>query len=315
MSCEGVWGVFHEEGATVARFDDASGEVRDFLSWVPQKDCQNNHYAMTAYANKCKIILTYDLENRIQSVVLKRMSFFDRELELDEQHWAITVLSSKGCSGLIESLDCGHAMIACEGVKNNRQFLKYVHITTRNEKEAGPDLNRKSDEARVEILRQEVPTWPRPKCAVEKMLCPIEKAQEEKRYVRFAVYRDVPATLVPVAMAVTIASVVVSGIWCSMAVAGALTNPALSALGVLRVVAISYAKCCVAPVLANTVQGGLDISAGVIKIENKHHCLSWSLAQLPTAGIYLSLPSNVMVMTPHQTVEYLRSNPSAVGFR
>ena len=321
-SCEGVWGIFQEASATVERFDDVSGEVRDFLSWVPRQDCQENNYAVTAYANKCKIVLTYDLENRIQFVLLKRMSFFDRELELNEQHWAVTVLSSKGCSGLIESLDCGHAMIACEGVQDNRQFLKYVHITTRHEDPDHPDLNRKPDEARVAILRESVPlykalygpTWPRPRCAVENMLRPIEEARDKKRYVQFAMYRDVPVAVVPVAAAVEIASAVVSGVWCGMAVVGALTNPALSALSVLRVASIAYAKYCTVSTLAATMHGRLHRSALVVQIEDKNHCLSWSLAQLPRAGIYLSLPSNVVVMTPHQLVECLRSNPSAVIF-
>jgi len=151
---------------------------------VPTK----NHYAMTTYAKRFDVVLERESTDEIRNVRLVRTSFFDRKVLLDEDSWAVTLVSVKDAtpdsltSGN-DSSSLGHAMIAYEGVKRDdakmRQFLTYIHITTRQENRRLQTIT--GGQAKVEVCEDEDyprlkwelligPTWPRTSTVVRRMI-------------------------------------------------------------------------------------------------------------------------------------------------
>ncbi len=196
------WGVFHPASGAIEHFE-ANAECVATKTFL-ERDLRE----FDSYAKRFRPVLACDATNRIQSVALRHVSLFDRDILLDEQNWALTLVSTKGRSVEYPGVGCGseagHAMIGYEGVTEGHRFLKYAHITTLNKDPRIPDPGRNSDEARVEIrdsanMRITLeslyigPTWPRTKDLVERMLRPIKEAAEAPTYVRFAQNRDVAA--------------------------------------------------------------------------------------------------------------------------
>lgn len=160
-----------------------------------------DHYAMTAYAKRFCVVVEQDSSGRIQNVALRRISLIDKNVFLDDNNWAVTLVSartsSQGFWGQLLGRVTGHAMLACEGVEQEIPFLKYVHLT-QNPQEKNPDLA--SDEAQIEIFDRETsletingPTWLRPKNLVKNMFSFVDGMKNDR--VKFAFYGTFFASL------------------------------------------------------------------------------------------------------------------------
>lgn len=192
------WGIFDPSNRVVSQFAvDEGSAAAGFLSNAFGR--RGDEYDF--YARQVKPIITCGADGRVTSIALKHFSTFDKNVMLDEDHWAVTLVSSSayatvGCSGY-RGMDHGHGMIAYEGVIENRQFLKFAHITVNDRVRGVPDQRRRAEEARVEILDRKPaslsrgPTWKRGRNAVENMLRPIREAVNRSLYVTFGVMSDV----------------------------------------------------------------------------------------------------------------------------
>jgi len=165
-----------------------------FLQNVPLRSSKQEY---SAFAKRFRPVLLKDSDGRIVSIALRCMSIFDSNVVIDEQNWAVTVLHAdhgSGFSGVGFGPNLGHSMLAIEGMKDKQPFVQYAHITTRSI--PGFDDGRKSNEARVEIIKDRVlksiipaKTWVRPRDEVSKMLEYVEAQQTNKRYVNFSMTR------------------------------------------------------------------------------------------------------------------------------
>lgn len=136
-----------------------------------------DHYAMNSYVKRFSVLLTRDALNNIINVALHRISLLDKNVTLDESNWAVTLVSSKSASHSIWerifTSRIGHAMLACEGIENGKQFLRYVHFTP---EPSDPHPKLEKDEALMDSFdvvdpldTENGPTWTRTKILVKNM--------------------------------------------------------------------------------------------------------------------------------------------------
>lgn len=180
--------------------------VNDFLINAPSYNKPNPNkaynYAMTHYSKGFRVGAIYDPELTIHSVSMSHASLFNREVLIDENQWAITLVSKNAiCRVGLLTKDTGHAMIAYEGVERDshgvlRPFIKYAHITTEDADPDHPDPSRQKNEARVERFSREPyalvnastgPTWSVPKDAIRNMEQIIDNGP---RYVPFSFFGE-----------------------------------------------------------------------------------------------------------------------------
>lgn len=113
---------------------------------------------MTNYAKRFRISLICDADRCIQNVVLQRISLIDNSVVLDENNWAVTLVSTGQSSqsrlNRFFGDNAGHAMLACEGLEHGKQFLRYIHVTL-NPINRNPKL--RVGEAQMEIFDREIP--------------------------------------------------------------------------------------------------------------------------------------------------------------
>lgn len=158
----------------------------------------SNHYAMASYAKRFRASLICDEERRTQKVVLQRISLLDNAVVLDENNWAVTLVSTEQSSQNWLSRffreNVGHAMLACEGVEQGKQFLRYLHLT-RNPRNKNPVLE--ADQAQMESFDREIPlktlngpTWIRPKSLVKNMLHFVQgmESNEPQKFVSYKMF-------------------------------------------------------------------------------------------------------------------------------
>ncbi len=154
----------------------------------------SDHYAMTNYTKRFRVVVSRDADKCIEKVILQRISLLDKQVVLDDDNWAVTLVSGKYSSqNSLNRFFCkntGHAMIACEGVKKGQSFLHYVHLT-QDPHDKNPLL--KSDEAQIESFSRDFPlntingpTWTRSKNLVKNMLSYVDSMKKEK--LKFAPY-------------------------------------------------------------------------------------------------------------------------------
>ncbi|MBF8263292.1 MAG: hypothetical protein HW387_957 [Parachlamydiales bacterium] len=327
------WGIYTDSNKSSERFEigDAADGVTQCLQNAPISDAANIE-EMTQFANFFTVVLTLYPDNKIQSVALLKLwkpsaslftSLFDRFVVLDEDHWAVTVVSAKDYScrccekGIIPS--SGHALIAYEGVKDGRQFRNFAHITTQANEDDPVDRKRKPNEARVNILENKRirnlingPTWPRPKIDVEKMLIPIKEAEKKHLYVPFAKTKDICAAIAPTATLAASATKVASQCLIVIVSIGCYLTPASTAMAALATVARTYfctTLWVVPPILlTRSIRDNLKLNA------DRLNCVHWMKDQLPASGIMISGPNN-SILTANGFVEYLNANPGAVSIR
>jgi len=332
---EAHWGVYHGNSDVSLRFEigDAEEEVKHCLLKAPVPEAQNEEAQprrMADWASHFTTVLNLNARSTIDSISLLKLwrpsaplytSTFNRSVVLDEDHWAVTIVSypntcvsnernMEACGKKIQ--DCGHAMIAYEGVKDRKQFRHYAHITTSRNKDDPSDYARKADQARVEIRdklwEDELilgPTWPRPRTAVESMTTPIREAQNGHRFIPFEKYRDIYVLAARSAdvtgNAVSVASVCYNAYSCiELFLSPTTTIVKFSAKRVLG-------RCAF-----NGVLNGLILMAKNRLMNQSGHinCAYWVLGQVPAAGI--TIDPKMVFLTPNRLVKYLNANPKAV---
>jgi hypothetical protein len=141
-------------------------------------------------ANRCEVkgVVNSTIINRnsIDSIFLHYVSLLDKNTILSETDWAVTMVSAKHSSRSSFSTpfsNVGHAMLACEGVEENKPFLRYLHLT----KEPAKKL------AQMECFERQPPldtvngpTWQRSKALVENMFRFVQS--NEQHSFKFAAY-------------------------------------------------------------------------------------------------------------------------------
>jgi len=274
-----------------------------------------------SYAEKVKPVILCGADGRVQSIALKYLSpsTLDTNVMLDEDHWAVTLASSDSYMSVgycgHKGINHGHGIIAYEGIENGRQFLKFAHITTRDRVRGVPDPGRDAaTQARVEIfderpasLRQG-PTWRRTRCSVEAMLRPIQAAEGNSTYVKFGASSDIIQR-------------VTKAYFCGFFMIFLSSSRAYKA-GVMDAIVGGMSTNCRAEALklgfiTHDTLVTHDPLSEVLRIYGESmgatNCISWSLDQLPNAGIRAIVP--VTEVTPHAVVNYLRLHPEASELR
>lgn len=142
----------------------------------PAKD----HYEMHEYLKHFRVEIARDTAAKISRVFLKCVSVLNSECALTEDDWALTLVSSLDCSrgffsNLVSGGKVGHAMLAYEGMSQQKPVLGYVHFTT-DPKEKSPQL-KKGKEGQIERFEPNRPLqtvngrpWRRSRELVENML-------------------------------------------------------------------------------------------------------------------------------------------------
>jgi hypothetical protein len=237
-----------------------------------------NHYAMTSYAKRFGVVIERDATDRIQNVVLHRVSLLDKNVLLDHTNWAVTLVSTKSSSQTQNILGrwlgeyAGHAMLACEGVEEDTPFLRYIHLT-QNPRERIPNLA--ADQAQIESFDRSTPldtvnapTWVRSKALVENMF--IFVTELENQPVKFALYGNAFSS--------------------GGRILGEMFLPTRS-MGSQQVEELRIRK----------------IEALNLAKQTPHHCLQWAIAIAGEGGIFFTNAS--AFTTPLKTVTALHSAP------
>ena len=197
------WGIFNEQdnSTKIVEVQKMEGDLQECLVNV-----LFNRYYVSFYADH-RIEVSLDSDGQVQSLALtilsRPSSVFDKSVSIDENHWAVTLVSSRQFFSR-KRINAGHAMIACEGMKEGCKFLEYVHVTKKPEE---GDTNKSLSGARVEVLKQEEvrrkdirnsPTWRRPRSTVENILVLAEKAQQKRQMIPFAIGKNIYKMALPV---------------------------------------------------------------------------------------------------------------------
>jgi hypothetical protein len=202
---EARWGIYDQSDGSckVYEIPKIEGAIRECLL-----NALCHRLNATYFAERFRVEVTLDSNNKVTSlalIVLNRLSLFDKNVVLDEERWAITLVSAQpGSTSIIESISLdwrsGHAMIACEGIKDGCQFFKYLHLTKNKSDQC---LEGAPARARIKIKREFVtntlngPTWIRTRTVVESLLYSIQEADKHCVTVPFAMGRKVPALAAP----------------------------------------------------------------------------------------------------------------------
>jgi len=191
------WAIYNELSKNVIFY--SSGPITDLAkSFIihaptinkPHED-KKRHFQMNAYKKQFRVIILVN-EYRIESVDLRRTSIHDQKFFLNEENWAVTIVcktrtSSRCFEGErveVNKQGVGHALLACEGVENGKQFIKYAHIQrvkhsqTGDKREAKVEIRVENCFSRLNTLNG--PTWPRSRELVSTMLSKILENRDVK---------------------------------------------------------------------------------------------------------------------------------------
>jgi hypothetical protein len=181
------WGVFdtstQEQSSLEISADDAIS--RNFLRKAPGTNYRkmerlvdkkgrsvereaNDSYARSFFEKHFYVVIHRDETHIIQNITLYCTSLLDRNVVLDENNWAVTLVSAKKRRGVGAWLNAGHAMIACEGIKADGFFLKYLHISAESTMSKVAQIEVSQKTSLIDSVNG--PTWSRTKDFVEKML-------------------------------------------------------------------------------------------------------------------------------------------------
>ena len=277
------WGIYNPSGK-VTSYIDLDAAATDALSFLQNVPLRSSKQEYSAFAKRFRPVLLKDSDGRIVSIALRCMSIFDSNVVIDEQNWAVTVLHAdhgSGFSGVGFGPNLGHSMLAIEGMKDKQPFVQYAHITTRSI--PGFDDGRKSNEARVEIIKDRVlksiipaKTWVRPRDEVSKMLEYVEAQQTNKRYVNFSMTGGV------------IADCFVLGGLATNIVLPSRIDSCVASIAALAI-----------PAMRNVIHSSLASTAFYIRrLENAdgdaihYNCAGWVVEILKKAGIQLMPTTN-----------------------
>lgn len=185
------WGVYDDEEQKEYTFEVEEDDViaRTFVHDVPTTNHPNSEkpYEMDAYARHFRVSLIRDDHRRIQKIALRYVSLLDPTTNLDEDKWAVTLVSTMNStqgffSKFIEG-KVGHAMLACEGIKEGQPFFRYIHF-----RQVASSIGRIESFERIRPLENAIngPTWVRPRSLVQNMLNYVEQEKEIPH--KFALY-------------------------------------------------------------------------------------------------------------------------------
>lgn len=149
------WGVCNPSNREVVQIDldDIPNPVQTFI----KKAFGAREADYNVYAREVKPVMTRGDDGRVQSIALRHFSLFDGSVLLDENNWAITLVTTNNPgvgSYSVRGSNHGHAMIAYEGVENCLQFRRFAHITQDDRVRREPDVGRNPfTKVRIAILK------------------------------------------------------------------------------------------------------------------------------------------------------------------
>ncbi len=342
---EAHWGIFNaqDNSTRTVVVQKIEGDLQECLVNV-----LFNRYSVSFYEDH-RIEVSLDPYGQVLSLaltILSRPSFystFDKSVPLDENNWAITLISTKqNFSG--ECIRAGHAMIACEGVNESRQFLKYAHVTKNPE---GGSTNTSFSGARVEALEKERvnrnkalngPTWRRPRSAVENILVLAQKAQQDRQIIPFAIGKNIYKIAFPVASICLVTTAIFaarydyrtflafhSAFYIKDSLISYMLHRIISMSQIARSFFWSFGfnvrydgsansglgrplrKAAISLMTASLVGASAYVSK---KLSDRSDCLSWAVEQLSKTGVHFRLP--LFIITPNGAIEYLNLNVKVV---
>ena len=307
------WGIYNETDDSTAIVEIDTSHMEDSVRKCLVNVLCHKQTPKLYSSEYVMALATLNAKGKIQSIALKvlgqKTSLYNENLPLDENHWAITLISVQ--SGITSNEqgtggDSGHAMIACEGVKDGRPFLTYMHLT-----------KKKGDvQARIETITGFIdalhgPTWVRTKAAVENMFRPIQEAAQRNQHLPFMPGRQIPALIAPPLAAASITGGVVAlGFVAAAVISSSIFAPMCPAMSfyIITQVATRAVMSSLGTVAAASFTGG--IGALYFRIAgHRYDCLRWTIEQLPAGGIRLQIPSTLF--TPNGVVQYLNNHPDA----
>ncbi len=318
---EARWGVFDDSDRSCRIFEiqKIEGAIKECLLNIL---CYRLNVA--SYTGRLRIEATLDSHKKVESlalVILNRVSLFSKNVFLDEERWAITLVSAQ--PGTESSKwRSGHAMIACEGVKDEYQFFKYLHISTNN-----PDQNcfQAQIQAQIKIKKEFIPntlnspTWVRPRTAVENMLYSIQEADRCHINVPFAIGRKIPELATPVLLTIGLGFLVITA-YCAKYDFSVFSSKISSTLpegvGIIaryqnvhksRLLAYSSLVTEQSIPFSLVAFGGLGAYFFSDKLAKRYDCLYWALERLSEAGVEVELP--LTILTPNAAVQFLNEHP------
>lgn len=283
-----------------------------------------------------RVVATLGPDGKIEALALEllsRFSLYNLRQTLNEEEWALSLvtlstdsmsygycqnyrafqwLKANTCPATIERCNTGHAMIACEGVENGRQFLEYFHIA----RERGG----RSHEASVKVQTEHDSrcsvgySWAKSRETVQGMRVPVKSGQG--RLVPFAIE-------VPLVESVAVPAVQLVSISAGVAMGGLVTVLGLGILSVLfpvgggTVATLTFGDIAIAGTVFGYPMGGAFAATrvtgkyleGVSKAT--YNCLKWTLEHLKNAGCEITLVS--IFSTPETLVKDLRARAKQEG--
>jgi hypothetical protein len=324
---EAHWGIFNaqDNSTKTVVVQKIEGDLQECLVNV-----LFNRYHVSFYEDH-RIEVSLDSDGQVLSLALtilsRPSSVFDKSIHLDENNWAITLISTPQLfTG--ERVSSGHAMIACEGVKESCQFLKYAHVTKNPEKGG---TNKSFGGARVETLEKERvrrkdmrngPTWRRPRSVVENILVLAQKAQQERQVIPFAIGKNIYKIAFPVASICLVAAAIFAARYdyrtflafhSAFYVKDSLTSYMLHRIISMSQTARSFfwslgftvrhdgsansgvgrplRKAAISLMTASLVGASAYVSK---KLSDRSDCLSWAVEQLSKTGVHFQLPMSIL---------------------
>lgn len=162
------WGFreFAKDVDTVNWLEVTDQETKDFLTGTP---IYGNEFE--DYCCHFKEVVTLDADHKVRAIAMRCVSALNKEISLNENTWAVTLISAQKRAGWGKFFPLGHGSVAWEGVEAGSYFLKWADITTAYE-------NRQPGEARIRIENRTIPstnwmlgpTCSRPKNSIKAMV-------------------------------------------------------------------------------------------------------------------------------------------------
>ncbi|HEX4838886.1 MAG TPA: hypothetical protein VFU89_00410 [Rhabdochlamydiaceae bacterium] len=333
---EAHWGIFNaqDNSTKTVVVQKIEGDLKECLVNV-----LFNRYHVSFYKDH-RIEVSLDSDDQVQSLALtilsRPCSAFDKNVHLDENHWAVTLISTKQ-DFTQELIHAGHALIACEGVKEGCKFIEYAHVTKKPEK---GDTNKSLSGARVEVLKElfsierNGPTWRRPRSAVENILVLAQKAQQDRQIIPFAIGKNIYKIAFPIASICLVAAAIFAARYdyrTFLAFHSAFyIKDSLMSYMLHRIISMSQTarsffwslgftvrhdgsansglgrplrKAAISLVTASLVGASAYVSK---KLSDRSDCLSWAVEQLSKAGVPIQLP--LSIITPNGAIEHLNKH-------
>lgn len=136
---------------------------------------KKGYVGMDSYSQHFKEVVTLGPDNRIQSLSLKCVSALDDTIPLDEDNWAITLVSFQ--AGFHRDFGVGHAQIIWEGIEGGSYFLRCAEILNQGYPGSDPQW------ARIRIVDTFIPnnrwqlgpTWSRTKELTNRMVIELSR--------------------------------------------------------------------------------------------------------------------------------------------